>query len=434
MSTEEKLVIHGGKPLEGMVEVRGSKNAASKMMIASLLTDQPCVLTNVPLSSEIDITRELCEQVGSDVSIGADHVCRIQTPAIKTSVVSELTRKNRIPILALGSLLHRKGSAEVPFPAGDPIGHRPINLHLEALNKMGVRIERRGHSYYAEADDIHGAQIALSFPSVGATENIILTAALARGETRISNAAIEPEIMNMIEMLDTMGARIAVDADAREIRIQGVDKLNGTVARVIPDRNEIVSFAAAALATGGSIFIPDINPSHLRSFLAALEEIGAIADLQPNGICFSGVVFNGLRVQTSPHPGFMTDWQQPFGVLLTQAEGESVIHEIVYEDRFGYAKELSRMGADILVSDECLGFDPCRFAGQTFNHSMRIRGPRKLQGRDIMVHDIRAGMAHIVAALVAQGESVIAGIHHIDRGYEKLDERLRMLGADIKRI
>lgn len=430
----ERIIIRGGRPLEGTIEVRGSKNAASKMMIASLLTDETCAIENVPLSAEIDITRELCEHIGSDVVISDTRVCRMQTPHVRTSSVMELSRKNRIPILALGPLLHRRGFAEIPVLGGCPIGHRPINLHVEALNKMGVRIERREHSYYAQARDIHGADIEFEYPSVGATENTILTAVRARGVTRIANAATEPEVINLITMLNGMGAHIAVKEQAREINIEGVERLQGTVARVIPDRNEIVSFAAATLATGGSVKMLHIEEGHLTAFLEKAKELGARIEIKPDGILFESNGLRGISIQTSPHPGFMTDWQQPFCVLLTQAEGESIMHETVYEDRFGYAKELQRMGGDIVISDECLGFERCRFAGQTFNHSVRIRGSRRLRGTEIAITDIRAGMAHIIAALAAKGESVITGIHHVDRGYEKLDERLRMLGADIRRI
>ena len=430
------LCIQGGISLQGEVEIRGSKNAASKLMIASLLTKEPCVIENIPFSSEIDITRELCEGIGSKVVFSADdHLARMETPEMTTSVVPELSRRNRIPILAFGPLLHRKGNAEIPFLGGDPIGHRPVNFHLDALNKMGIRIELREHSYYAEADEIHGAEIEFPYPSVGATENVLLTAAVAKGTTFVVNAAVEPEILNLIEMLTAMGADITLDQDARTMKIEGVLKLHGVRMRVIPDRNEIVSFATSALATNGHIFIRDVTDSALGSFITALRAIGGEVRLDPRGIEFSGKKpYKPLIIETAPHPGFMTDWQQPFCVLLTQAEGESILHETVYEDRFGYTKDLRRMGADIEVSDECLGPAPCRFSGTTFNHSARIRGPSVLKGTEIAITDIRAGMAHVIAALAAEGESNISGIEHIDRGYEKIDERLRELGANIKRM
>lgn len=430
----EKFVIRGGRKLQGIVEVRGSKNAASKLMIASLLTDKPCVLENVPLSAETDITRELCEHIGSSTSIDDARNLRIETALVKNSLVTELSRKNRVPILAFGPLLHRKGFAEVPVLGGCPIGHRPINFHIEALNKMGARIERRENSYYAEVDRLCGVEIEFPFPSVGATENVILAAVLARGKTVIKNAAVEPEILNLALMLSSMGAQIRVEPEARLVEIDGVEKLQGTVIRVMPDRNEVVSFVTAALATDGEVFIREAETWYLESFLEKIRDLGAGFKIENGGMRFWGKrPYSATKVQTAPHPAFMTDWQQPFCVLLTQAQGESIIHETVYEDRFGYTKDLVRMGANIKISDECLG-DPCRFQGQTFNHSACIQGPAKLYGTDIIMTDIRAGMAHIVAALAAEGESVISGVEHVDRGYEKIDERLRVLGADIQRV
>ncbi len=439
-----KLIIKGGQPLKGEIEVRGSKNAATKMMVASILTDKICTIKNMPLSEDIDITAELCKTVGSKIS-WKDHMCQMETPEVVTSIVPELSRKNRIPVLALGPLLHRRGVAEVPVLGGCPIGHRPINFHLDALNRMGVKIERREKSYYAEAEKINGADIDLPYPSVGATENIILTAVLADGATEIKNAAVEPEILNLIDMLLKMGAKISCDIQNRSIKIIGVTSLGSAEVEVMPDRNEIVSFAVAALATSGDVLLKDVVPEldfgcggkeeYMKSFTEKITEMGGGYEAKPEGLRFWGQSpYKKVFVETAPHPAFMTDWQQPFGVLLTQTEGESIIHETVYEDRFGYAKDLIRMGADITVSDECLGRGKCRFQGQTFNHSAKVRGLTKLHGAEINITDIRAGIAHVIAALVADGESIVSGVEHIDRGYEKIDERLRSLGADIKRI
>ncbi len=432
---DTQLVIRGGKKLEGEVGVRGSKNSAPKLMIASLLTDSECIIQNIPLFQEIDITKELCELIGSTIAISPNHTLTIKTSEIKTSLVPELSRKNRIPILALGPLLHRNGVAEIPVLGGCPIGHRPINFHIEALNKMGVRVERREHSYYAETDAIHGAEIDFPMPSVGATENVILAAVRASGKTVIRNAAVEPEIINLIDMLTKMGADIICDQESRVITIEGVSRLSGATIKVIPDRSEIVSFATAALATEGNIQIPNIDPDPIRSFLRVVEEVGGKYKVKENGIEFFGEKpYRAVTVTTAPHPGFMTDWQQPFSVLLTQATGESILHETVYEDRLGYMKDLSRMGGNIVISDECLGGEECRFSGKTFNHSARISGPTSLRGTNVVARDLRAGMADIIAGLVAQGETIISGIDHIDRGYEKIDERLKDLGADITRI
>lgn len=431
---EGKFQIKGGNPLRGEVQIRGSKNAASKMMVASLLTESPCMIENVPVSGEIEITKELCERIGSRVLSASDHELHIETPEIKEPRVPGLSRKNRVPILALGPLLHRRGVAEVPVLGGCPIGHRPINFHLEALNKMGARIERRESSYYAETDGLRGADIEFPWSSVGATENVMLAAVLARGTTRIKNAALEPEVLNMVEMLNGMGARITCDAAERTMEVKGVKELGPARVRVIPDRNEAASFASAALATRGEVFLRGADASHLGAFLEKVREAGGQAEIAPRGVFFrGGEKYRAVSIETLPHPGFMTDWQQPFAVLLTQASGESIIHETIYEDRFGYIKDLNRMGANISVSDECAGSN-CRLGGQTFNHTARINGPTALHGLELVMTDIRAGMAHIIAALVAEGESVIFGVEHVDRGYEKIEERLRVLGADIKRV
>lgn len=440
-----KFAIQGGVPLSGEIEIKGSKNAATKMMVASLLTQEKCTIENIPLSEDMKITEELCKTIGSDIQIDG-HNCTMQTSSIKNHLVPELSKRNRIPILVLGPLLHRGGVAEIPILGGDPIGHRPVNFHIEALNRMGVKIERREKSYYAEAENIYGAKIDLPYPSVGATENIILTAVLARGETIITNAAVEPEIYNLIDMLLAMGAEINCNTEKRTIQIKGVKTLKGTSIKVIPDRNEVASFAVAGLATRGEVFIRDISPelnfkcgknngNYLETFLEKVKNVGAKAEIQKNGIKFTGKKnFKAVNIETSPHPGFMTDWQQPFCVLLTQADGESIIHETVYEDRLGYIKDLKRMGADIEISDECPAGHSCRFQRQTFNHTAHVEGPTILHGKEIQITDIRAGMAHIIAALTAKGESEISGIEHIDRGYEKIEERLRELGAEIKRV
>jgi len=431
----EKFVITGGNPLKGEFNVRGSKNAASKMMVASLLTDEPCAIENVPLSVETDITRELCEHVGSKVQIErASHICSITTKDISNARALQLSRKNRIPILAFGPLLHRKGVAELPVLGGCPIGHRPINFHIEGLKKMGAYIQRRGHSYYASAKELHGAQIKLPYPSVGATENIILAATLAKGKTLIHNGATEPEIINLIEMLRVMGAKITVDEEARIIEIDGVKKLHGAKINVMPDRNEVVSIASAALATSGNVFVPGVKEDYVATFLAKLTEIGAHYEVSNNGIRFWGKIpYKATTIETAPHPGFMTDWQQPFAVVLAQAKGTSFIHETVYEDRLNYLKSLEQMGARIQLHTDCAN-QPCRFANKGFVHSATIEGPNNLHGQELIMPDVRAGMALIIAALAARGTSTLTGVEHIERGYEAIDERLSLLGADIKRM
>lgn len=431
----EKLIIQGSTPLKGEFLVRGSKNAASKMMIASLLTREPCVIGNIPLSAEMDITKELCEHIGSSVKVNAaDHSVTLTTKDITQPRVSQLSRKNRIPILAFGPLLHRKGVAQIPVLGGCPIGHRPVNFHIDALKKLGVYIQRREHSYYASAKEITGARIDFPYPSVGATENVLLTAVLAKGTTVITGAACEPEIINLIAMLNEMGGKITFDEPNRHISIQGVNTLSGVTMRAIPDRNEAVSIACAALATNGEVTLPGVKESLVRTFLKKVKEIGAHYEMTQKGLrCWGSAPYRATSVVSAPHPGFMTDWQQPFAVVLAQAQGISTVHETVYEDRLGYLESLQEMGARIEISNDCIP-EECRFAKKGYLHSARIQGPNNLGGRELTMPDVRAGMALVIAALAAKGTSTLTGVEHIDRGYENLDERLRVLGANIKKI
>lgn len=433
MVKSQSFIIQGGYPLNGKVRLSGAKNAATKMMVASLLTDEEVILENCPDLGDVRITAELCETVGSRIKRNGN-ILQIKTPKIVNFRVLELSRKNRIPILALSPLLHRVGKAEVPIVGGDKIGPRPVNFHLDALRRMGADIKETQISYRASAKKLKGADINLSYPSVGATENIILAGVLAEGRTVISNAAIEPEVIDLIKMLQKMGAIIEIGTN-RKIYIEGVEKLKGTNHYIIPDRNEAASFAIMAIATDGDVFIEEAQQEHLITFLNTIRKIGGGFEVKKNGIrFFKEKDFQPIELETDTHPGFMTDWQQPLVVLLTQANGISVIHETVYEDRFGYIKELNKMGADITVFNKCLGEKECRFNGKNHPHSAVVKGPTPLRGIEMEIHDIRAGCAHVIAALIAKGESKIHGIEHLDRGYENLEEKLLSLGAKVKRI
>lgn len=429
-----KFIVKGGKPLFGEITLSGAKNAVSKLMIASLLTDEPCILENVPDIGDTSITAELMENIGSTIEI-AGKTARLHTEIVKTSRVPSLSRRNRIPILALGPLLARVGEAEVPILGGDKIGPRPVDIHLQALAKLGAQIQITKGSYHAWAPDggLHGAEIELRFPSVGGTENAILAAVLARGKTMIMNAALEPEIIELIKMLQKMGAIIEM-CPPRTITIEGVEKLHGVTHRIMPDRNEAVSFACLAIATGGRVLVKDAVQEHLITFLNTVRRMGAEYEVTDDGIAFSrsGSLYP-LEIRTDVHPGYMTDWQQPLAVLLTQAKGISTIHETIYEDRFGYALDLKEMGADIKISTDCPPNEPCRFEGKGLYHFAVMHGPTQLSSKNLHVRDLRSGMVDILAALVAQGVSEIEGVEEIDRGYEKIDERLRQLGADITR-
>ncbi len=432
--SEECFVVRGGEPLHGEISLAGAKNAATKMMIASILTEEECVFENFPQIGDTAITAQLCQELGSEIFF-RDSALHIKTRAVRTTEVTSLSRRNRIPILAMGPLLVRSGEAKIPVVGGDKIGPRPVNMHLQALKSLGAVIEV-GHDHYRAfaPEGLHGAEINFNFPSVGATENTILASVLAKGKTIIQNAAIEPEIIDLIKMLQNMGAIIELGAD-RRIAIYGVERLHGTKYKILPDRNEAVSFACLAVATKGEIFVRGAIQEHLITFLNTLRRIGGEYEVLEDGIRFWRA--NGLKsvaVETGTHPGFMTDWQQPTAILLTQAIGNSVIHETVYEERFNYIKDLNLMGAKIRVSEDCLGGTPCRFENLHSLHSAIISGPTELRSAELTVPDLRAGIAHIIAALIAEGESTIRGIDEIDRGYEKIDERLKKMGANITRI
>ena len=433
MANNQSFIIEGGYPLNGKIKLSGAKNAATKMMVASLLTDEEVVLENCPDLGDVQITAELCNMVGSKIK-REKGILKIKTPKITNHRVKELSRKNRIPILALSPLLHRIGKAEVPIVGGDKIGPRPVNFHINSLEQMGAKIKETDSSYVAQADKLKGVNIELDYPSVGATENIILAGVLAKGRTIISNAAVEPEILDLIKMLQKMGAIIELGAN-RKIYIEGVEKLRGATHRVLPDRNEAVSFAVMAIATDGDIVVEEAQQINLITFLNTIRRIGGEFKVEKNSIrFFRAGKLKPIELETDTHPGFMTDWQQPMVVLLTQANGTSVIHETVYEDRFGYINELNKMGADITVFSRCLGEIPCRFSEKNHPHSAVIKGPTPLKGIEMEIHDIRAGCAHVIAALIASGESKIRGIEHLDRGYERFEEKLLSLGAKMKRV
>lgn len=422
--------------MEGEIQLAGAKNAATKMMVASILTAEPCLFENFPDIGDAKITEELCRSVGSQLDRDRN-VLKIQTPKITSPKVVSLSRRNRIPILALGPLLARIGEAEVPVLGGDKIGPRPVDIHVEALSAMGAEIEVLKDRFVARAKNgLNGAKIFLRYPSVGATENTILAAVLARGRTVIQNAAVEPEVLDLIKLLQKMGAIIELGTH-RTIYIDGVRALRGARHSILPDRNEAVSFACLAVATNGRVLVKGARQDDLITFLNALRKIGGEYEVSENGITFWRAVPGMLRpvkIETDTHPGFMTDWQQPTAVLLSQADGTSVLHETVYEDRFGYAQDLNLMGANIKVETQCLGELLCRFQGQNHYHSAIIEGPSKIHAANLTVRDLRSGIAHVIAALVADGTSTIEGVEEIDRGYERIDERLQKLGASIRRV
>jgi UDP-N-acetylglucosamine 1-carboxyvinyltransferase len=430
-----KFLIKGVKPLNGSVKISGAKNSATKLMVASMLSSEKSYFTNSPNKiSELGVTIDLCKILGSKIVLNEDTL-DIQTEKIKSSEIPpDYGNVNRVSILTAGALIHRTGEALIPIPGGCKIGSRPVNYHIEGLVKLGCSVEVTENFYHLRADRLVGNNIHLDYPSVGATENILMASTLAKGRTIIFNAAIEPEIYDLIKYLQKMGAIIEISTD-RKITIEGVDKLYGAKHSVIPDRNQAVSFAVAGLATKGDVFIENAIQDDLITFLNTIRRVGGKFEVKDNGIrFFYDGPFKPIAIETNVHPGFMTDWQQPLVILLTQANGISIIHETVYEKRFGYVSELKKMGAEIELYNTCLGGLTCRFANKEYYHSAVVKGPTVLRGEEIDVPDLRAGMSYLIAGLIAEGETLITGVRYIDRGYERIDEKLQGLGADIKRI
>jgi len=429
-----KFVIEGGRYLKGEIRIRGAKNAVTKQMVASLLAPGKSELLNVPDIGDVEITRKILASLGCEITHRKDEgILEIDAGKLaKHAVPAEYSGLNRIPILLAGVLLHRFGEAEVPMMGGCDIGPRPIDFHLEGLRSLGAAVEYRDGAYRFKAKRLTGARITLPFPSVGATENIMMAAVTAKGATEIHNAAIEPEIVDLALYLQSMGAIITQETD-RTWSIQGVESLHPARHRVINDRIEAASFAVSAIATRGDVTIRGADQLHMLTFLNWLRKAGGEFETVEDGIRFRGVhsKLKPIAAETGVHPGLMTDWQQPLTILLTQAEGISVIHETVYENRFGYTETLNRMGARIQLYGECLGGRDCRFRHQGHQHSAVIQGPTPLQGAEIEIPDLRAGFSYLVAAVLAKGRTVISGVNYIERGYDRVVEKFRQLGAPI---
>ena len=437
------LKINGGASLNGEVKASGAKNAITKMLVASLISDKLCTFYNVPNIDDVEITLNMCKEIGMEVTWDKkEKKLQVQTKEIKTSYVPQkYSGANRIPILMIGALLGRiRHDVIVPTVGGDDLGKRPVNFHIEALQKMGASIEYRKMknegAYFAQAHNgLHGCNITLPYPSVGATENVILAAITAKGLTVIHNAAIEPEIVDFILFLQKMGCRISITSD-RTISVSGIKGFNDVEHVIITDRNEVISYALAAISTKGKVFIKNAQHLHLISFLDTIKTIGANYQVYNDGIMFfyEKPLVSNLHIQTDVHPGFMTDWQQPLAVLLTQASGFSIIHETVYENRFGYTKTLKEMGASLELFSSCLGNKTCRFHLLDHSHSLVIKGPTPLKSKNISIPDLRAGFAYVMAALVASNESTITNVHYLERGYENLVGNLQGLGANIQEV
>lgn len=432
----DKIVVRGGNPLHGRVDVRGAKNLATKAMVATLLGETPSVLKDVPDISDVGVVRGLLEVHGVLVTDGEAPGEFVFDPSnVETAhfaQVDALASSSRIPILFCGPLLHRLGEAFIPDLGGCRIGDRPIDYHLDALRAFGAIVDKSFEGIHLTAPNgLHAADINLPFPSVGATEQVLLTAVRARGITELRNAAIEPEIMDLIAILQKMGAIISVEPN-RVILIEGVDRLTGFNHRSLFDRNEAASWAAAALVTHGDIFVAGARQSELMTFLNVFRKVGGGFDIDEDGIRFfhPGGELKPVTIETDVHPGFMTDWQQPLVVALTQTQGISVVHETVYENRFGFTEALNEMGANIVVHPRGLADTPRRVARRDFEQAAVITGPTPLHGADITVPDLRGGFSHVIAALSAEGASTVRNVDLIRRGYEHFFDKLAGLGAD----
>ena len=418
-------------PLSGDVFVRGSKNAVTKHMVAAVLGDAPSTIGNAPDLADVDITADILRSLGFAVERWADAVTVDPTPTPLSEVPMSFSGLNRIPILLLGPLLHRTGEAFVPFVGGDRIGRRPIDFHVAALRQLGAEVEERADGVYARTTGLKGARIELPYPSVGATETVLMSAVLAEGRTVVRNAATEPEVVELALFLQRMGARIELSPGRRMV-IDGVGSLSGASLQLQGDRNEAFSYLVAGLVTGGEVKVHGCAQERLVTAITTLQRMGAQFEIADDWM--SATAPNGLRpaaVQTDTHPGFMTDWQTPLVVLFTQADGMSVLHETVYEDRLVYVPALKAMGAEIELFSTCLGGPACRFHDTTAMHSAVVKGISKLHGAEVEVPDVRAGFSSVIAAAIADGPSTLRGIGHLERGYHRPSEQFAGLGLNL---
>lgn len=437
MSSENIIEILGGRKVKGgSVPIAGSSNQVTKCIIAALLTEDSVLIKGAPRVSERRVVQELFESLGGSIEHLDEETIRLTGKTVdKWDVSEEMCKKGRICVLTAAPLLHRFRKVSFYAPGGDKIGKRPLDFHVKGLQEMGAEVAYENGRYHLSVGErgLHGAHIVLPFPSVMATENLLMAASLAEGRTIIENAAIEPEIWELVKMLQKMGADIMVDAN-RSYVIQGVKKLKGCELRCMIDRNEAVSLACAALATGGDVHLQNVPHEPVYSFLNFIQRMGAEFTVNSKGIHVAAPrKLRATHIEIVVHPGFMTDWQQPYVALATQAEGVTVLHETVFEDRLGYTDKLVKMGANITLFSKCLGEAPCRFRNRNFVHSAIVQGPTPLMGQDFeLPADIRAGMCLVIAGMVATGTTRLANIHELQRKYDDLVPKLQAMGADVK--
>ena len=434
------LIITGGTPLYGCVRAGGAKNASYKLMIAALLGKKESRLINLPGISDVGLVGKIITELGGEVRTVGSHTLFVNPKNLNShKVKQEHGEASRASSLFMAPLLARFGKAEVPLPGGDKIGKRPLGRHIEGLEKMGARFSMENGMLKAETDGLKGTHYKFEKNTHTGTETLIIAAVLAEGKTILENVALEPEIDDLIKLLNNMGAKIR-RRSFRVIEIEGAKSLGGTIHRVMPDRNEIVSYACAAIASKGDIVVENARQEDLVAFLDKLEEAGAGYEVGDYGIRF---FYKGeLRatdVEVGIHPGFMTDWQPLWATLICHAVGTSIIHETVSQNRFQYVDTLRKMGAKIETFDPQV---PNPEKVYNFNwedrkftdiHAIKIYGPTQFTGGEFEVHDLRAGATTLLAAISGNGTTILKNIEQIDRGYEKIDEKLKLMGADISR-
>jgi UDP-N-acetylglucosamine 1-carboxyvinyltransferase len=421
-SLMDKFVIRGGNPLVGSVRISGAKNAALPAMAAAILTDEPVILENIPDVRDIQTERNLLVSMGADVELGygrASHRTTISCSNLgNPEAAYELVKTMRASTLVLGPLVARMGRARVSQPGGCAIGARPIDLHLKGLERLGATIKQEHGYIEASADRLHGGHIIFDKITVTGTEDLMMAATLADGETVMENCAREPEVIDLAALLTKMGARI-VGAGTSTIRIQGVEKLHGARHRIIPDRIEAGTFVIAAVLTGGDLTLTNCDPTHLGSLIQKLEETGIKISASGDSLrVTNGHQLTAADISTEEYPGFPTDMQAQYMTLATQAQGTSIITENIFENRFMHAHELVRMGANIRVE----------------GRRAIVRGKTLLSSAAVQCSDLRASASLVIAALVADGETILDRVYHIDRGYERIEEKLKGVGAQIRRI
>lgn len=436
-----KFVIHGGKPLKGVVRVGGAKNSSFKLMIASLLAQGESRLLDISSISDVKTTKEVIKVLGGRVESPGKGTIFVNPDKIKIAKIPQkFGYKSRASIMFAGPLLARFGQAFLPFPGGDPIGKRPIERHLQGLKALGAKVKTSNSSIQLSCRQLKGTRYHFVKNTHTGTETLIMAAVRAKGTTILENAALEPEVDDLIEFLNEMGAKIK-RLPNRKIRIEGVRQLKGVIHKTIPDRNEVVSYACAALATKGDVIIENAEEKHLQAFLEKVKEAEGCFEIGCYGIRFwYQKPLKATDITTAPHPGFMTDWQPLWTTLMTQAKGASKVIETIHTNRLGFTRDLVKMGGKIELFNPKVR-NPKKF--YNFNleddrpeyfHAAKVTGPTPLKGMDLVIPDIRAGATLTLAALIAQGKSTLSGIEHIGRGYEDLDLRLKELGADIRRV